>query len=47
METTCLRFGWIDTERVADIEENKMSLKSVLDTIEWVLLHPHRVKEIT
>jgi len=47
METTCLRFGWIDTERVADIEENKMSLKSVLDTIEWILLHPHRVKEIT
>lgn len=47
METTCLRLGWIDTERVADIEESKMSLKSVLDTIEWILLHPHRVKEIT
>jgi hypothetical protein len=47
METTCLRLGWMDTERVADIEENKMSLKSVLDTIEWILLHPHRVKEIT
>ena len=22
METTCLRLGWMDTERVADIEEN-------------------------
>lgn len=47
MNTTTLRFGWLDTERVADISDNKMSLKSVLDTIEWVLLNPNRVKEMT
>lgn len=47
MNTTTLRFGWLDTERVADISDNKMSLQSVLDTIEWVLLNPNRVKEMT
>lgn len=47
MNTTALRFGWLDTERVADISDNKMSLQSVLDTIEWVLLNPNRVKEMT
>jgi len=47
MDTTSLRFGWLDTERVAEVKDNKMSLQFVLDTIEWVLLNPHRVKEIT
>jgi hypothetical protein len=47
MNTTSLRLGYMDTERVAEVTENKMSLKSVLDTIEWILLHPHRIKEIT
>ena len=47
-ETCCLNLGYFDTERSAHITEyNKMSLKSVFDNIEWVLLHPHRVKEIT
>jgi hypothetical protein len=44
---TSLRLGWIDTERVAEINENKMSCRSVLDNIEWILLHPHRIKEMT
>ena len=47
MNTTCLRFGWLDTERVSEVEAHKMSLKSALDTLEFVLLHPHRVKELT
>ena len=44
---TSLRLGWIDTERVAEITNNKMSCRSVLDDIEWIVLHPHRIKEIT
>ena len=46
-DTTCLNLGYLDSESVAHIESKKMSHKSVLDTIEWVLIHPHRVKEIT
>ena len=46
-DTTCLNLGYLDSESVAHIESKKLSHKSVLDTIEWVLIHPHRVKEIT
>ncbi len=46
-DVTSLRLGWIDTERVAEITNNKMSCRSVLDDIEWIVLHPHRIKEIT
>jgi hypothetical protein len=47
-QCTCLNLGYFNSERMAHITEyNKMSMKSVLDTIEFVLLHPHRVKEMT
>ena len=46
--TTCLNLGYFNSERSAHVTEyNKMSMKSVLDSIEFVLLHHHRVKEIT
>jgi len=44
---TSIRLGWVDTERVAASKDNKMSCRSVLDNIEWIVLHPHRIKEIT
>ena len=47
-EVTCLNLGYFNSERSAHVTEyNKMSMKSVLDTIEFILLHPHRVKEMT
>ena len=47
-ECTCLNLGYFNSERSAHITEyNKMSMQSVLDTIEFILSHPHRVKEIT
>tara|TARA_B110000261_G_scaffold75677_1_gene87601 strand:+ start:3546 stop:4583 length:1038 start_codon:yes stop_codon:yes gene_type:complete len=46
-EVCCLNLGYIDTERSCEITESKMTCKSVLDNIEWLLLHPHRIKEIT
>ena len=46
-DTTCLNLGYLDSESVEHITYKKMSHKSVLDTIEWVLIHPHRIKEIT
>ena len=47
-QCTCLNLGYFNSERSAHVTEyNKMSMKSVLDTIEFILLHPHRVKEMT
>ena len=45
--TTCLNLGYFDSERVEHITANKMTLESVYDNIEWILLHPYRVKEMT
>ena len=46
-EVTCLNLGYFDTERVAHIEENKMSVSYVIDIIDWIIEQPHRIKEIT
>jgi NAD(P)-dependent dehydrogenase (short-subunit alcohol dehydrogenase family) len=45
--TTSLRFGYFDTERVAHIDADKMSVEYVISVIEWVLAQEYRVKEIT
>ena len=47
INTTSVRFGYFDTERVAHINENKMSLDYVVGVIEWIIEQPHRVKDIT
>ena len=47
IKTTCLNFGYIDTERSADKEVEKMSINYIIEVIEWVLLQPHSVKELT
>jgi len=47
IKTTCLNFGYIDTERSAHKEVEKMSIDYIIEVIEWVLLQPHSVKELT
>ena len=47
IKTTCLNFGYIDTERSAHKEAEKMSIDYIIEVIEWVLLQPHSVKELT
>jgi hypothetical protein len=47
VNTTVLRFGWIDTPRVSQVTESKMSVEYCGDVIDWVLAQPHRVKELT
>lgn len=47
VNTTNLRFGWIDTPKVQDVEETKMSTKYCISIVDWLLEQPHRVKEIT
>ena len=47
VNTTVLRFGYFDTERVSHVKEKKMSLDDVIEIIEWVLFSNVRIKEIT
>lgn len=47
INTTSVRFGYFDTERVAHINENKMPLDYVVSVIDWILEQPYRVKDIT
>jgi len=47
INTTIIRPGWIDTERVSHINEKKMSTQYIAELIEWILDQPHRIKDIT
>jgi hypothetical protein len=47
INTTCIRFGYFDSERVADVTEPKMTLEYCVDVIDWVLKQPYKVKDIT
>ena len=47
INTTSVRFGWIDTPRVQGVEEQKMSVEYCISVIDWILQQPHKVKEIT
>jgi len=47
INTTSVRFGWFDSERVADVKEEKMSLEYCVSVIDWILHQPHKVKEVT
>lgn len=45
--TTILNLGYFNSERVADVNVPKMEIDYVVDLIEWVLLQPYKVKELT
>lgn len=45
--TTCVRFGWIDTPRVAELDVPKLSVEYCVSVIDWLLQQPHRIKDIT
>jgi hypothetical protein len=47
VDTTILRFGYIDTPRVEDVKAKKMSVNYCAEVVFWVLQQEHRVKEIT
>lgn len=47
VDTTSIRFGWIDTPRVQGVQEQKMSVEYCISVIDWILQQPHKVKEIT
>lgn len=45
--TTCINFGYIDTERVAHKNVEKMPVKYCVSVIDWIINQPYKVKEIT
>lgn len=47
IKTTCVNFGYIDTESQKDKDVKKMSLSYAVGIIDWILQQPHAVKEIT
>jgi hypothetical protein len=47
VDTSIVRFGYFDSERVSHIDAPKIELDYVIEIILWVLQQPHRVKEIT
>jgi hypothetical protein len=47
VNTTCVNFGYIDTESQKDKNVPKMSVEYCLEIVDWILAQPHRIKEIT
>ena len=47
VNTTILRCGYFDTERVAHIDKPKMDLDYVVETVLWIIRQPYRVKDLT
>lgn len=47
IQTTSVRFGWIDTPRVEHVNDKKMSVDYCVSIIDWILHQPHNVKEVT
>lgn len=45
--TTVIRFGYFDSERVSMIDEPKMDIKYCADVVSWILKQPYRIKDIT
>lgn len=47
INTTCINFGYIDTERVAHKDVEKMSVDYCVSVIDWILQQPYCIKELT
>jgi hypothetical protein len=45
--TTCINFGYIDTESQKDKDVPKLSVNYCVDIVDWILSQPAKVKEIT
>ena len=45
--TTCVNFGYIDTESQKDKDVPKMTIDYAVSIIDWILHQPHKIKEIT
>ena len=46
INTTSVRFGYFDSERVAHVDKPKMKVEYCVEVIDWILNQPYRVKEL-
>lgn len=47
IRTTCVNFGYIDTESQKDKDVEKMPVDYAVEIIDWILKQPYNIKEIT
>ena len=47
INTTCINFGYIDTESQKDKDVKKMTVDQAVYTVDWILKQPFKIKEIT
>lgn len=47
VNTSIVRFSYIDSPSVRHVKADKISLDECVETIQWVLSNPNRVKEVT
>jgi len=47
INTTCINFGYIDTESQKDKDVKKMTVNQAVYTVDWILKQPFKIKEIT
>ena len=47
VKTTCINFGYIDTESQEGKDVEKMPVSEAVEIIDWILNQQNRVKEIT
>lgn len=45
--TTCVNFGYIDTESQAHKNVSKMSIQQAISVIDWILTNELKIKDIT
>lgn len=46
-KTTIIKCGYLDTESSSNIKEPKLELDYMLEIIMWIIIQPHRIKDIT
>ena len=47
IHTTCVNFGYIDTESQKNKNVSKMPVDYAVSIIDWILQQPYKIKEIT
>ena len=44
---TLIKLGYVDTERVEKVLQDKIDCAYIVDTIDWILKQKYKIKELT
>jgi len=47
ISTSCINFSYIDTERVAHKDVEKMPIDYCVSVVDWIIQQPYRIKELS